>query len=126
MFRSFGVQGETGDVYERKASGLVEEFVFIPSFRSLPREAVCCTVAVTGFPWRCSGVDGFTLFAPITVFSSTSFRSTLIGDTSSEVRGVSWSLVPRGGSQMDCLDIEEASGLLLSGVKMAVVERILV
>lgn len=90
LFRSFGVQGETGDVYILEASDLNEEFVFIPSFVSFPREAVCCTVAVTGFPWRCSGVDGFTLPAPIKGFSSTPVRSALEGDTSSEVRGVSW------------------------------------
>lgn len=82
LFRSFGVQGETGDVYIVEALDLNEEFVFIPSFVSLPREAVCCTVAVTGFPWRCSGVDGFTLPAAIKSFSSTLVRSALEGNTS--------------------------------------------
>lgn len=82
LFRSFGVQGETGDVYTGEASGLNEEFVLIPSFGSLLREAICCTVATTGFPWRCSGADGFNLPAPTKSLSSTSVRSTLEGDTS--------------------------------------------
>lgn len=88
LFRSFGVHGETGDEYTVgdeyavEASGLDEEFVFIPSFGSLPREAVCCTVAVTSFPWRCSGVEGFTLPPPIKGLSSTSLRSALEGETS--------------------------------------------
>lgn len=78
LFRSFGVQGETGDVYTAEASGLNKEFVLISSFGSLPREAVI----VKGFPWRCSGVDGFTLPAPTKCFSSTPVRSAREGETS--------------------------------------------
>ena len=82
LFKSFGVQGETGDEYAVEASGLKEESVFIPSFGSLRREAVCCTVAVTSFPWRCSGVEGLTLPPPIISLSSNSLRSALEGETS--------------------------------------------
>ena len=82
LFRSFGVQGETGDEYAVEASGLKEKFVFIPSFGSLSREAVCCTVDVTSFPWRCSGVEGFTLPPPIKGLSSTSLSSALDCETS--------------------------------------------
>lgn len=82
LFRSFGVQGETGDEYVVGASGLNEKSVFIPSFGSLPREAVCCTVAVTSFPWRYSGFEGLTLSLPIKSLSATSLCSALEGETS--------------------------------------------
>lgn len=82
LFRSFGVHGETGDKYAVDASGLNEESVFIPSFGSLPREAVCYTVAIISFPWRCARVEGLTLPPPTVNLSSASLLSTVEGETS--------------------------------------------